>query len=200
MSVGSRRKPEQVFRARGLRKPAREGITQDRLSGARPLPSTVNHDDTTKASSAGTANAVEKETASGIASQAVQIDPLLRFVVAATESEELCVADAGSRSQSGLVWIGPAKTKGRCAGWRSGRNDRFARFSFDSSRSAVDRPGITHEVGEALRLLALLLAVAADTHFAALLAARAEISSVKPRRAIALRVGPACARSSRVFG
>jgi hypothetical protein len=73
----------------------------------------VNHDDTPKASRTGTADAVDQETACGIASQAVQIDPLFWFVITATESRELRVADAGSRSQSGLVGIGPAKIKGR---------------------------------------------------------------------------------------
>ena len=66
MPFRSRREAEQVFGAGALRKPSWDRIAQDRLSRARALSTTVNHDDTTEISSPRTLDAIHHDAAGGI--------------------------------------------------------------------------------------------------------------------------------------
>jgi hypothetical protein len=149
MPAWSRCEAEQVSRACGLREPSRERVTQDRFSGARPPPTTVNHDNTTKTSSTRTFDAIDQEAGSGIAAQPVKIDFFLGFGFTPAECEELRIADTGVPGQAGLIGIGPTKGRGLSEDIARARCSRFACCPFDTSGSARDRLRVADEVGEA---------------------------------------------------
>jgi hypothetical protein len=199
MPFRSRREAEQVFGTLGLREPSRECITQDRLAGAGALPTTVNHDDATEASSPRALDALQQDAASGLEPQPMQIDPFFRFGFTPAECEKLCIADSGGGRQAGLIGVGPAKGRSLHGGYARARNSRFACRPSDAGGSSRNRLRFADEIGETFRIVALSF-IAVRIHRSARPAARADVWSVTPNSVIALRVGPACARSSIAFG